>query len=219
MVDVGVKLSFARSQMIFNCDLEVKLADYVSSYFHAKQERFSLRQLVSGSFTFASLMDDFVTGSRVHISHTHAYWTKFFLFSGSDYQLFYPNFSPSFSRHAALEYAIQRELSDDCLSFSIRRRFAGIFSLVASASWVSGPQTLLSSSGRRLFWTVGLVTDDKRHGLEMLASFNREGCVSVGFKKEIGESGAALRIGAVLNGTELSHFNWRNCFEIGLEMI
>ena len=65
--------------------------------------------VISGSFTFASLMDDFVTGSRVHISHTHAYWTKFFLFSGSDYQLFYPNFSPSFSRHAALEYAVIAE--------------------------------------------------------------------------------------------------------------
>lgn len=233
MVDVGVKLSFARSQMIFNCDFEVNFADYLSSYFYAKQigssqdeynndnetaRKPSLRQHISGSFTFASLMEDFVTGSRVHLSHSHAYWTKFFLFSGPDYQPFYPNFNPSFSRHAALEYSIQRQLSDDCLSFSIRRRFAGFFSLVASASWVSGPQTL-SSSGRRCFWTVGLVTEDKKSGLEMLASFNREGNLCVGFKKEIGDSGAALRLGAVVKGTECPEFNWRKCFEIGLEMI
>jgi len=232
MVDVGVKLSFARSQMIFNCDLEVNFADYLSSYLHPKQSgssqndknnetagKPSLRQCISGSFTFASLMEDFVTGSRVHLSPSHAHWTKFFLFSGADYQPFYPNFNPSFSRHAALEYPIHSQLSDDCLSFSIRRRFAGMFSLVASASWVSGPQTLLSSSGRRCYWTVGLVTEDKRTGLEMLASFNREGNLCVGFKKEIGDSGAALRLGAVVKGTEMSEFHWRKCFEIGLEMI
>ena len=62
--------------------------------------------VISGSFTFASLMEDFVTGSRVHLSPSHAHWTKFFLFSGADYQPFYPNFNPSFSRHAALEYPV-----------------------------------------------------------------------------------------------------------------
>jgi len=234
MVDIGAKVSFARSQMIFNVDVEANLSDYLAALLRppvpldpaiealegvADKERSnskSLLQYFSGSFTFASLFEDFVSGSRVNIHPSYATWTKLFLFTGADFQPFYPNFNPSFSRLAALEYVKERQLSSDCLSFSLRRRLGPIFSIVASASWVA-TQTFRSS--HRRCWSLAFVADDRRVGLEMLAGFNHEGNCCVGFKKEIGESGVAFRVSTVvLRAFDCPNSDWKNCLEIGLEM-
>jgi len=236
MFDLGAKASFARAQMIFNVDVEANLSAYLADWLQSQSapemaldgpEREvgkalpqwkpkSILDHMSGSFTFASVFEDFVSGSRVNIHPTHATWTKLFLFSGAEFQPYYPNFNPSFSRLAALEYAKERELSSDCLSFSVRRRLGSIFSLVASSSWVAA-QTLRSS--HRHCWSLALVADDRRSGLEMLAGFNHMGNCCFGFKKDIGDSGVALRISSVvLRAMDCPSVDWKNCIEIGLEM-
>ena len=63
----------------------------------------------------------------------------------------------------------ERELTSDCFSLSIRRRLGPVLSLVASSSWIAA-QTLRGS--HRHCWSLALVADDRRSGLEMLAGFN-----------------------------------------------
>jgi len=236
MFDLGAKASFARSQMIFNVDVEVNFSNFLAEWMQsqsapemaldgkegdietelAKKKPKSVLDHMSGSFTFASVFEDFVSGSRINIQSSHASWTKLFMFSGPEFQPFYPNFNPSFSRLAALEYAKERELTSDCFSLSIRRRLGPVLSLIASSSWIAA-QTLRGS--HRHCWSLALVADDRRSGLEMLAGFNHVGNCCIGFKKDIGDSGVALRLSTVvLRAMECPTTDLKNCIEIGLEM-
>merc|ERR1712168_1531598 len=127
-----------------------------------------------------------------------------------------PSFNLSIPRLAALEYAKERELTSDCFSLSIRRRLGPVLSLVASSSWIAA-QTLRGS--HRHCWSLALVADDRRSGLEMLAGFNHVGNCCIGFKKDIGDSGVALRLSTVvLRAMECPPTDLKNCIEIGLEM-
>jgi len=230
MADIGVKLSFSRSQMIFNVDLEANLGEYFSKHYlrsrqppvlavpvkdnvnENRQEEKKYDSIVNylgGSFTFASIMEDFVSGSRINFNYSALSWSKFLLFTGKEYPPFFPNLNPSFSKIAALEYTPEQEVSAECVSFSIRRRVTNMFSLVTSAAWITprGP-----------CWTVGVVAEDRNIGLESIIAYNYKGDYCVGMKKEIGDSGLSLRLAAVVKGGDGSNFKLRDCFEIGLEM-
>lgn len=233
MVDIGAKVAFSRSSMIFNVDVEANISDYLAALFRSRQPKNKdleggdnevkiqsegstpkFLEYMSGSFTFASVIEDYVSGSRVNIRHSHTDWSKFFLFTGSSFAPFYPNFNPSFSRLGALEYTSERELRSDCLSFTARRRLGPIFSIVGSVSYIA-VQTLRSSYHR--CWSVALVAED-RLGLDLLVGFNDQGNCCVGIKKPIGDSGVSLRVSTVMKGDDCQNTDWRNSFEIGLEM-
>jgi len=233
MVDIGAKVGFSRAQMIFNVDVEASVGDYFTKLYNsyrypeveeegmigddsnAEETIPSPLQYLSGSFTFASVMEDFITGSRINIASSAVSWSKFFLFSGHDFQRYYPNFNPTFSRLSAMEYSDERRLTVDSLSFSLRRRLGDIFSIVASVSTV-GQQTLRASYWRR--WSLALVADDIPSGFELLVGFNHEGNCCVGFKKEIGTTGVSFRVSSVLKGFDCPNSDWKNCLEIGLEL-
>lgn len=222
MIDFGVKLSFSRSQMIFNLDLEANLGDYLTDRFIRRvvidevrdqnennDSKFSFKRYLGGSFTFASVMEDFISGSRINFNLDAISWSKFFLFTGREYAPFFPNLNPAFSKISALEYSPEQVVSGECVSFSLRRRLNANFSLVASAAVISprGP-----------FWSMGIVAEDRIAGIRSIVSFNYQGNYCVGIKKDIGESGISLRMAAVVKGLNSNDFRWRDCFEIGLEM-
>jgi len=228
MLDIGAKVSFSRSQMIFNVDLEANLGEYFSdrlfrirlpvqssipddneNHNRSVNDLYSIKNYLGGSFTFASVVEDFISGSRINMNYNAVTWSKFFLFAGKEYIPFFPNLNPSFSKIAALEYSPEHELSGECVSFSIRRRISSMFSVVASASL---------ASSRGFFWTAGIVAEDKIAGLKSILSFNYQGNYCIGIKKEVGESGISLRVAAVVKGGNTTNFRWRDCFEIGLEM-
>lgn len=224
MVDVGVKVSFCRSQMIFNVDLEAHLGAYFDHrYFRSiasptnenlnenqHKNRFdSIKNYLGGSFTFASVMEDFVSGSRINFDYSALSWSKFFLFTGKEYLSYFPNLNPTFSKISALEYTPEQQLSNECFSLSVRRRINTMFSLVASAGCISA---------RGPCWTLGIVAEDKSIGLESIITYNYKGNYCVGMKKEIGDSGISVRLATVVKGGNCSNFRWRDCFEIGLEL-
>ena len=99
----------------------------------------------SGSFTFASVMEDFVSGSRINFNYLAHSWSKLFLFTGKEYLPFFPNLNPSFAKIAALEFAVWPvqasgeicEGSVQCDWIMACNRFwcSGRFSIIDARQW------------------------------------------------------------------------------------
>jgi len=134
-----MKVAFARIGMVFNCDIGISVSDFLNQTddFSDQYEQKNLLDFVSGSFSMISIIEDFQSGSRLNFTSNNTTWTKQFLFTGSDFLRFFPNFNPKFSPLCSNEITSQRELTDDCVSFSGRFQLPNNLAAVGAVSWQS----------------------------------------------------------------------------------